>query len=126
GSGQAPPRHGGRPRGDDADTLAPLSRHSTPRLCLSGTAPAGLPAEALVGVNTSPPAPQGFGGQPTHASRAQAGWGARIRTWDRGTKIRCLTTWPRPKAGETVSAIHPAGNDGRGNARALEERSLTN
>src|SRR5207247_2465437 len=21
------------------------------------------------------------------------GWGARIRTWDRGTKTRCLTTW---------------------------------
>ena len=24
-------------------------------------------------------------------------WGARIRTWDRGTKTRCLTTWLRPK-----------------------------
>ena len=24
------------------------------------------------------------------------GWGARIRTWDHGTKTRCLTTWPRP------------------------------
>ena len=24
------------------------------------------------------------------------GWGARIRTWDRGTKTRCLTTWLRP------------------------------
>ena len=24
------------------------------------------------------------------------GWGARIRTWDHGTKARCLTTWPRP------------------------------
>src|SRR5205823_1750217 len=23
-------------------------------------------------------------------------WGARIRTWDRGTKTRCLTTWLRP------------------------------
>src|SRR5205823_3356243 len=22
------------------------------------------------------------------------GWGARIRTWDHGTKTRCLTTWP--------------------------------
>ena len=25
-----------------------------------------------------------------------AGWGARIRTWDDGTKARCLTAWPRP------------------------------
>src|SRR5262249_39231825 len=24
------------------------------------------------------------------------GWGARIRTWDPGTKPRCLTTWLRP------------------------------
>ena len=23
-------------------------------------------------------------------------WGARIRTWDHGTKARCLTAWPRP------------------------------
>ena len=29
------------------------------------------------------------------------GWGARIRTWDHGTKTRCLTTWPRPS--ESVS-----------------------
>ena len=28
-----------------------------------------------------------------------AGWGARIRTWDRGTKTRCLTTWLRPNEG---------------------------
>ena len=26
------------------------------------------------------------------------GWGARIRTWGRGTKTRCLTTWLRPTA----------------------------
>ena len=25
------------------------------------------------------------------------GWGARIRTWDRGTKTRCLTAWLRPR-----------------------------
>ena len=25
-------------------------------------------------------------------------WGARIRTWDHGTKTRCLTAWPRPRA----------------------------
>ena len=31
------------------------------------------------------------------------GWGARIRTWDRGTKTRCLTTWLRP----TVNVLLP-------------------
>ena len=37
------------------------------------------------------------------ASRSRQGddgWGARIRTWDRGTKTRCLTTWLRPTAAE--------------------------
>ena len=28
-------------------------------------------------------------------------WGARIRTWDRGTKTRCLTTWLRPSVGSS-------------------------
>ena len=28
------------------------------------------------------------------------GWGARIRTWDRGTKTRCLTAWLRPTGAE--------------------------
>src|SRR6266576_6124832 len=31
-------------------------------------------------------------------------WGARIRTWDRGTKTRCLTTWLRPTAGGSLGA----------------------
>src|SRR6476646_9091637 len=31
-------------------------------------------------------------------------WGARIRTWDRGTKTRCLTTWPRPMAVPSLGA----------------------
>ncbi len=30
--------------------------------------------------------------------RRHGSWGARIRTWDHGTKTRCLTTWPRPRA----------------------------
>src|SRR6187549_1061346 len=37
--------------------------------------------------------------------RLNDGWGARIRTWDHGTKTRCLTTWPRPTAG---TAVYPA------------------
>src|SRR5215216_1074014 len=31
------------------------------------------------------------GGEVSHGN-----WGARIRTWDRGTKTRCLTSWLRP------------------------------
>ena len=38
----------------------------------------------------------------------EGGWGARIRTWDHGTKTRCLTTWPRPRAG---AVILPLGRD---------------
>src|SRR5439155_5837304 len=34
------------------------------------------------------------------AQRRVNGWGARIRTWDRGTKTRCLTTWLRPTVAE--------------------------
>ncbi len=34
---------------------------------------------------------------PTRAiARRFYDWGARIRTWDRGTKTRCLTAWLRP------------------------------
>ncbi len=33
----------------------------------------------------------------------ESGWGARIRTWDHGTKTRCLTTWPRPIRGSQSS-----------------------
>ena len=33
------------------------------------------------------------------------GWGARIRTWDHGTKTRCLTAWPRPRARRILAAV---------------------
>ena len=33
------------------------------------------------------------------------GWGARIRTWDHGTKTRCLTAWPRPS--ESGRRVYP-------------------
>ena len=35
------------------------------------------------------------------------GWGARIRTWDHGTKTRCLTAWPRPS--ESGRRVYPDG-----------------
>ena len=45
------------------------------------------------------PSREDNGGQPrcVHVL-SRNGWGARIRTWDRGTKTRCLTTWLRPTA----------------------------
>ena len=36
-------------------------------------------------------------------SRLLNGWGARIRTWDHGTKTRCLTAWLRPIAAGRAS-----------------------
>ena len=39
------------------------------------------------------------------------GWGARIRTWDHGTKARCLTTWPRPS--ESGRRVYPAARSRR-------------
>ena len=39
------------------------------------------------------------------------GWGARIRTWDHGTKARCLTTWPRPS--ESGRRVYPEARSSR-------------
>src|SRR6266545_1128975 len=39
------------------------------------------------------------GQKPTCTAGRGTSWGARIRTWDRGTKTRCLTTWLHPTAG---------------------------
>ena len=51
------------------------------------------------------------------------GWGARIRTWDHGTKTRCLTTWPRPsESGRRVypdTRSHRAGRVSAGRGGAL-------
>ena len=52
------------------------------------------------------------------------GWGARIRTWDHGTKARCLTTWPRPS--ESGRRVYPAARSiraisgGRAGARPAQ------
>ena len=52
--------------------------------------------------------------------RRHGGWGARIRTWDHGTKTRCLTTWPRPNS----RAILPLtiGRPPRSDARRTTRR----
>ena len=53
----------------------------------------------------------------TFCTRA-LGWGARIRTWDRGTKTRCLTTWLRPMRGWRNLAPKPCARNGSGPAPA--------
>ena len=47
-------------------------------------------------------------------------WGARIRTWDHGTKARCLTAWPRPtgRQSRTCRARLRNGCDRRAGASA--------
>ena len=40
-------------------------------------------------------------------------WGARIRTWDRGTKTRCLTTWLRPTEIRTSLSRSRVGSEKR-------------
>src|SRR5262249_27207025 len=35
-------------------------------------------------------------------AHVESGWGARVRTWDRRTKTRCLTTWLRPISSRLV------------------------
>ena len=55
-----------------------------------------------------------------------SGWGARIRTWDHGTKTRCLTTWPRPTARADILAAvaeqEDEGDDGEDDERDDRER----
>src|SRR5262249_7809069 len=36
----------------------------------------------------------------------RSGWGARIRTWDHGTKTRCLTAWLRPRAVAILASVN--------------------
>ena len=42
---------------------------------------------------------------PAPKPEGTAGWGARIRTWDGGTKTRCLTAWLRPNAWDVWSEL---------------------
>src|SRR5262245_16416818 len=40
------------------------------------------------------------------AMSVRSGWGARIRTWDHGTKTRGLTAWLRPRAVAILAAVN--------------------
>src|SRR4026208_1648082 len=56
----------------------------------------------------------------------ESNWGARIRTWDRGTKTRCLTTWLRPPAaGVPPNARAQAAARRRRAARAANARAAS-
>src|SRR3989442_6285535 len=48
------------------------------------------------GLHPCPEARREHEGQRRFAHEMRSGWGARIRTWDSGSKVRRLTTWPRP------------------------------
>ena len=71
------------------------------------------------GQGTFPPSPRNCGCfavqqeiQNRHIKQLlKYGWGARIRTWDHGTKTRCLTTWLRPNDGR--EGIVQTSADGR-------------
>ena len=52
------------------------------------------------------------------------GWGARIRTWDHGTKARCLTTWPRPS--ESGRRVYPDGPVDPGGGQRRSSSSTAN
>ena len=58
------------------------------------------------------------------AHAADDGWGARIRTWDRGTKTRCLTTWLRPSERIVSPSAAPRGSAKPGQRREQRLRSL--
>jgi hypothetical protein len=45
-----------------------------------------------------------------HINMLKCGWGARIRTWDHGTKTRCLTAWPRPNSARVDEQARPAAS----------------
>ena len=47
------------------------------------------------------------------------GWGARIRTWDHGTKTRCLTAWPRPS--ESGGRVYRDGPPSRVGSAPIEQ-----
>ena len=52
------------------------------------------------------------------------GWGARIRTWDHGTKARCLTAWLRPNSRSEICmpAPKPPAQSGPNSMGALSLR----
>ena len=55
--------------------------------------------------------------------RMRDGWGARIRTWDHGTKTRCLTAWPRPiRATVNLAAVEEEIDERRGRRRRTTAR----
>ena len=87
--GRARPRRSGRRRA--------AARHRAPsRPCAGRAAGAGASASSDRMRVPRPPAMTTAASWRRSFAAPTGGWGARIRTWDRGTKTRCLTTWLRP------------------------------
>src|SRR5207237_930998 len=86
---------------------------------------AGRAADAGVSARASACASRGL--RPSRLLRGRwalvYGWGARIRTWDRGTKTRCLTTWLRPNE-SLVFEDGPAGKAGVASMGGAASRRL--
>ena len=128
----------------DLDARRTRRRSSGEATTTSGSAPSGArgrehpvdhpPAEERVQVLRRSPSACACRALPAITTAASVvsrhgvddGWGARIRTWDHGTKTRCLTTWPRPSAGtgSLPSGRSPAvdGRAGARRARSPRER----
>src|SRR5918994_3377105 len=59
---------------------------------------------------------------PAVAYHTLLGWGGRLRTFDPGTKTRCLATWPRPSTGPRRlyrSAFSPSEQESFSKCRGL-------
>ena len=90
----------------------------------AGVASRNRPQSAFSGPPSVPKGPEPGAFLGVHRQRPKlqrlVGWGARDRTWDDGTKARCLTAWLRPNRypyrkgpqlspkGRTISTGRPA------------------
>lgn len=61
-------------------------------------------------VKTTAKLPRRMAAAETYPQVMQFGWGARIRTWDGGTKTRCLTAWLRPNRADRLARHAQAGH----------------
>ena len=116
-------RAGGR--GDDDERVGAGSRarrRSPSRPCggrgSGGSASARRSASGCRGLR---PSRRLRGGCRSSESRSD-GWGARIRTWDRGTKTRCLTAWLRPTAAGDQSTDVPVEEEDQCGDREQRDR----
>src|SRR5438876_708639 len=82
-------------REDDHGT-GPRGAHARDDVAQQRLAGDGMEDLRRPGLHPCPEARREHEGQRRFAHEMRSGWGARIRTWDSGSKVRRLTTWPRP------------------------------